>query len=110
MLDIKLPVLDKNDNWFVHEQKLKEETKELVAAIQIYNYVLRQETETFKTKEEAAKDLFMETLDVIQVCIGILDKLIKSYPKMLIEVSKDHIEKLHRRGWIFKKWIKIEED
>lgn len=110
MLNIKLPVLEKNDNWNTHELKIREESKELVAAIQIYDYVIRQEKETFKTKEEAARDLFMETLDVIQVCIGTLDKLIKSHPELLATAALDHIKKLQHRGWKFKKMININED
>lgn len=108
MYHIKLPVLNKDNDWTTHHLKLNEECKELITAIQILSHI--EVEETFKTKEDAAEAVVAEVLDVIQVCVGILDKILKSYPKILVSGALKHIEKLHARGWKFKKWLSVSDD
>ncbi|MBU5677890.1 hypothetical protein KQI88_15845 [Alkaliphilus sp. MSJ-5] len=97
MHDIKLPVLEKNDRWSEHVLKLTEEYNELLCAF------LKEDSIRFE-------DVIEETLDLIQVCIGILDKLDTDRPGIVRLSAMKHIEKLHSRGWKFKKWLYINED
>lgn len=106
-----LPVLEKNDDWDTHSVKLLEEAREVFSAIQLLDYIENpiNTSRIPKTKEEAAASVVAETLDVMQMCIGVLDKALDSYP-VLKDAELQHIEKLYSRGWKFKKWLRIEED
>lgn len=53
------------------------------------------------------ENLVSETLDVIQVCIGILDKLEQDGIKIKKEIEKHNL-KLLQRGWIYKKVLHID--
>ncbi len=108
MIDINLPVLEKDHPWWIHYTKLEEEARELVIAMQVLERAERGES--WMIPPNAAAELVAETLDVVQMCIGILDKVLEKYPWVLSEGTKAHIEKLYGRGWRFKKWIQIEED
>jgi NTP pyrophosphatase (non-canonical NTP hydrolase) len=88
---MKLMVLDKNDNWGLHKAKVYEESLELVEAI----------------KEGDNAHIAEEALDVIQVAIGILDKLHHEEIDIQQAVFK-HNKKLANRGWDAKAFIKIE--
>lgn len=103
MIDINLPVLEKDHDWKTHRVKLVEESNELFFAI--------RDLEQGEIPEgEAVENLISETLDVLQMCVGVLDKVLENHPRALNEGMKAHIEKLYGRGWKFKKWIQIEED
>lgn len=87
---MKIPVLEKNDTWFKIIKKLAEEIIELVIAI-----IKRDK-----------KNIAEEALDVIQVAIGVLDKLEEE--GMNIEsVTFRHLGKLINRGWKFKKVLEV---
>lgn len=53
------------------------------------------------------ENLVSETLDVIQVCIGILDKLEQDGIKIKKEIEKHNL-KLLQRGWRYKKVLHID--
>ena len=94
MLDMKIPVLDKADRWPEHILNLTEEFTELVQSF----------------LEGNIEHTVEETFDVIQICVGILDKFDMSDPWLVKSGYLKHIEKLHSRGWNFKKWLDINED
>lgn len=109
LVNLKMPILKKNHDWDEHLLKFREEAKELEISIGILDFIEKKQKESFKTPEEAAESLISETLDVIQMCIGILDKLMKSYPKLVCKGFTKHIKKLDSRGWKFKKWLAVTE-
>lgn len=88
---IELPILDKNDSWQKSRDKLEEESKECLDKINllINNYGMDK------------REIASEALDVIQVCIGILDKLDNEGVNVRLEVAK-HLVKLSNRGWGIK--------
>ena len=96
---IKLPVLDKNDNWYQHKSKLLEEVKETIEELS-----KNPHSEKEKTKINLLAAL--ETFDTIEVCIGILDKL-ESEGIDIEKAAWQHYRKLESRGWKFKKVIEI---
>jgi len=98
---IKLPVLEKNDNWFTHKSKLLEEVKEVIEEL---------DRKPHSAKEKLKYDLaaVSEVFDVIEVCIGILDKLENEG----IDIEKaawQHYRKLESRGRKSKGMIEIEK-
>ncbi len=109
MIDIKLPVLEKDHPWWMHFTKLEEESREVISAIQTLDYTEKYPGRLPKLSDEAAANVVAETLDLIQMCVGILDKVLEQYP-ILKEAELQHIEKLYSRGWKFKKWLAISED
>lgn len=88
---MKLMVLDKNDNWGLHKAKVYEECLELADAI----------------KEGDNVHIAEEALDIIQVAIGILDKLHHEGIDIQ-QAAYRHNEKLAARGWDTKAVIKIQ--
>lgn len=86
-------------------------------------FVLKKDNETYfnlfnKLVEEVIEvreemiaykkeNLVSEILDVIQVCIGILDKLEQDGIKIKKEIEKHNL-KLLQRGWIYKKVLHID--
>lgn len=86
-------------------------------------FVLKKDNETYfnlfnKLVEEVIEvreemiaykkeNLVSETLDVIQVCIGILDKLEQDGIKIKKEIEKHNL-KLLQRGWRYKKVLHID--
>lgn len=85
---MQLMVLDKKDTWEKQADKLVEETKEVLEAIQEGD------------KEHIAE----EVLDVIQVAIGMLDTLEEEGYSLKKSICK-HLKKLRKRGWKTKKLI-----
>nr|WP_053341125.1 MazG nucleotide pyrophosphohydrolase domain-containing protein [Clostridium botulinum] len=85
---MQLMVLNKKDTWEKQADKLLEETKEVLEAIQE------------KDKEHIAE----EVLDVIQVAIGMLDTLEEEGYSLKKMICK-HLKKLRKRGWKTKKLI-----
>ena len=83
-------VLDKEDHWNLHQSKLYEEFRELDNAI--------DEGDNIHIAEE--------TLDVIQVAIGVLDKLHHEGIDVQQAIHR-HNKKLINRGWKHKAVIKI---
>lgn len=107
-MNIKLPVLEKDHDWNQHRDKFEEECIEVSEAIQ---WLKCMEKEANKEKvEEAATELLSEVFDVMQMCVGVMDKLKKDHPKIIDQGVKRHVEKLYSRGWKFKSWLSIEED
>lgn len=88
---IKIPVLQKNDSWETHRDKLVEETCELVLAM----------------REKDTMHLLEELFDVAEVLVGIADKL-EQEGYNLKQGSLRHEKKLIDRGWKFKGHIKVE--
>lgn len=88
---MKLMILDKDDNWGMHKAKVYEECLELADAI----------------KEGDNAHIAEETLDIIQVAIGILDKL--HYEGVDIQQALyKHNKKLVDRNWDAKAVIKVQ--
>ncbi|WP_027309306.1 hypothetical protein [Caloramator sp. ALD01] len=88
---MEMLILEKNDEYIDMFYKLHEEVDELSCEL------IKHVTEKEETKLKIAE----ETLDVIQVCIGILDKLEKEGIEIAKEVEK-HNMKLLKRGWRYK--------
>jgi len=95
--------LQKDDNWKKHLEKMKEESKELQEAIEA---ILDSEDITKEQLEHIAE----ETLDIMEVGVGIFDKLKNQYNMNLRAASVEHIKKLASRGWRFKTVLRVEED
>ena len=86
------PILDTRNYEFQEElDKLKEETEELLVAIDKY-----------KGKEEIIliDEVIEESCDVIQVVVNILYRL--GLLEFMSEGLEKHIEKLKKRGWKFE--------
>lgn len=88
---MKLMVLNKNDNWGLHKAKVYEECLELVDAI----------------KEGGNVHIAEEALDIIQVAIGILDKLNHEGIDLQQAIYR-HNKKLADRGWNAKAVVKVQ--
>ena len=86
-------ILDKDESVLNHFRKLEEEVDELKTELMLKD--LKNEDNDNHIKEEC--------LDVIQVCLGILDKY-KVTEKDILR----HVEKLEKRRWKAKKVIKLE--
>lgn len=93
---MELLILEKNDEYIDMFYKLHEEVDELSCEL------IKHVTE----KEETKKKIAEETLDVIQVCIGILDKLEQEGIDIAKEIEK-HNMKLLRRGWRYKEVVHL---
>lgn len=94
-----IPVLKKDETWEKHLDKLLEEVVEVKDEIE---YIDKDLFEKVGYKQIAA-----ETLDVIQVCIGILDKIESNYKGTVDEAAHEHLKKLINRGWIIKKILEV---
>ncbi|AUM91536.1 MazG nucleotide pyrophosphohydrolase domain-containing protein [Clostridium botulinum] len=86
-----LMILDKNETLKQEREKLLEESLELMNAITSYDI----------------ENTIEETLDVMQVCIGILDTLQKEENIDLEKELNKHNSKLLGRGWKSKGKINI---
>lgn len=86
-----LMILDKNETLKQEREKLLEESIELMNAITLYDI----------------ENTIEETLDVIQVCIGILDTIKKQENIELNKEINKHNRKLLKRGWNFKGKVNI---
>ncbi|WP_129598776.1 hypothetical protein [Anaerophilus nitritogenes] len=97
---ILIPVLKNNRDITELKEKLEEEKIEL-----------EKEIDSFEKcrNEENAGNIVEEALDVIQVAVGVVDIILENYPKETREKFKEHLPKLHNRGWRFKKILSIEE-
>lgn len=95
---MKIPVLVKNETWKKHMEKLNEEVKEL-----------QYEVFTFCPKDAKGdcKKIAGETFDIIQVAIGMLDKIEDQYPGMIKSIAEEHLIKLMKRGWSIKKVLDV---
>lgn len=102
-MNIKIPVLLKDDSWFKHRDKLEEEYEELYKAIERVAYI-------GDTDEEDLLHIAEEALDNIEVCIGILDKLEQIDKKIIEKANLLHVKKLASRGWQFKTILECKED
>jgi len=96
---IVLPVLDKNENFLQMMDKLNEEVEELEEAILNYQANGRKELD----------HLIEEIFDVIQVAVGMLDKLKNEEGVKLDEKSQEHLVKIINRSWLIKKVLNIRE-
>lgn len=92
---MKIPILKKDDDWSMHWDKLKEECEELL-------------TEISDRKAGSKNDgkILEETFDVIQMAVGILDKL-EGEGCNIEKASYSHIGKLVDRCWRFKEILEI---
>ena len=89
-----IPVLVKDESWKEHKNKLFEESIELLDELATEN----------------VENTVSEAFDVIQVCIGILDKAWKENPDILQQKNGEHISKLINKGWKFSSVLRLEED
>ena len=87
----KLGINKENESWIDIINKHNEESKEVIEAIE----------------NEQLVEIGEETLDQIQVCIGILDKLSNSGININSLITK-HNQKLVNRGWVEKSYITID--
>ena len=93
---MKLVVLRKNDEYMEMLYKLREETEELKEEIELH----------FRKNINNKENIAAEALDVIQVCIGILDKLEREGINIEKTIAKHNV-KLLGRGWEVKKIVHI---
>lgn len=93
---MKIPVLDKDDSWEYTQEKLIEEYIELQNAIN-----------DLRKRDGTIEHVAEETFDVIQICVGILDKLESKHPGIATKENKKHLKKLINRGWNIKNllWV-----
>lgn len=104
---MRLQVLDKNDSWPEILDKLDEEYKEAKDALNGMYMMLASAPKIFNSLIINSKvELAGELLDVIQVCIGALDKL-EDEGINVNKCVKDHNRKLEERGWNFKCGISL---
>lgn len=96
---MRFPLLDKNDSWKIIINKLREESTE--ATVEMRN-------QTFGKYEDNKENIAAEVLDVIQVCIGALDKL-EQEGLDLILASEKHCNKLKNRNWRIKEYLNLSE-
>lgn len=100
---MKFLILKKNDDWFDIGVKLFEEHNEVQEAIySLLNYQEKKVNNIIRSREELASEL----LDLIQVCIGGLDKLEVEGLDIKKSISL-HTDKLIKRGWSCKYKFKI---
>ncbi len=99
-MNMKIPVLKKNDSWEEHQEKVVEENFELFEAIE--NLIV-------DVKKEHILHVAEEAFDVIEVALGILDKLEQEHKGIIEKANLIHIKKLAGRGWSFKKVLEIRE-
>lgn len=104
-MNIKLPVLEKNDSWGKHLEKVEEESLELYEAIERVIYIGEEEID-----ESVLLHIAEEAFDNIEVCIGILDKLEQEHKGIIEKANLLHIKKLAERGWQFKSVLELKED
>ena len=94
-----IPILNKHESLLDAGEKLKEECEEASEALDLYKV----------TGDALNRDsLAGEVLDVIQVCIGILDKLEKEGVDIERALVKHGMKLSNRQIWNIKKMIKIE--
>ncbi|MCX7903257.1 MAG: hypothetical protein N2486_01990 [Caloramator sp.] len=96
---MELLVLKKDDDNVSILNKLNEEVDELS------NELFKSIMDNVNNKEEMAA----EALDVIQVCVGLLDKLEQEGLNIRKAMEKHNL-KLLNRGWQYKKVIRIDID
>ena len=98
-----MPILDKEEKFCSMIDKLFEETKEVVGAY--LEYARDDNEKEYKTQN--TNKIINETLDVIQVCIGILYKASKIKGINLTDNFRYHMDKLIYRGWKIKGIVNI---
>lgn len=96
-----MPILDKDEKFGNMIDKLFEEINEVDEAYWDYMY----HTQEYRTIN--LNKIINETLDVIQVAIGILDKASKIKNVRLHENFRNHMNKLINRRWNIKGTIYI---
>ena len=96
---IVLPVLDKRENLLQMMDKLNEEVEELEEAVLNYKAYGNKKID----------NLIEETFDVMQVVVGILDKLQNEENVQLDKSSQEHLLKIINRGWLIKRVLNIKE-
>lgn len=101
MIEIRLPVLEKHDTWKQQIEKLQEETGEVIEEIRALQ---------LQPHKKQAIRVLGEVLDVLQVLVGIIEDTTEHHDVKLKDVELEHVEKLYRRGWSFRKMIRIEEE
>lgn len=105
---INIPVLKRNDSFIEQYKKLKEERME-VDELLVQRIVLMKPDNNIELSDIAHEsfksrlNLIGELMDEIQCCINLLDK-VGATPGEI----NGHIYKLEKRGWKFKKVLKIE--
>ena len=102
-----MPILDKEEKFCSMIDKLFEETKEVVGAY--LEYARDDNEKEYKTQNtnKIINEIINETLDVIQVCIGILYKASKIKGINIKDNFKSHMDKLIYRGWKIKGIVNI---
>ncbi|KRQ86033.1 hypothetical protein ABG79_02165 [Caloramator mitchellensis] len=70
---------------------------------------IKTEIEAIELEVGEKEKLIAETLDVIQVCIGLLDKLSHEGVNIRKAIEKHNL-KLLQRGWRYKKVLYIDVD
>ena len=93
-----IPILWKRESWLQHRGKLSEEFTELCHEL----HEIEQDNGNTIDKVVA------ESLDVIQVAIGIIDKAVAEYGVDAQAAIAWHVEKLLGRGWGVKGWIEVD--
>lgn len=98
---MRIPVLDKKDNIKECFDVILEEQNELNDELLI---LLCNKSLSREDKEVVKHRIKKESFDLIQGCIGLLDKL-----EATQEDVEEHYKKLESRGWNFKRVLKVSD-
>lgn len=105
MIRVVLPILQKQFELIPQFEKLEEEVIEVAEAIaDIYS------AENIGKEEEMYSYLASEVIDVMQVCVGLLDNVEKKYPGLVNKCGKNHPLKLGEKNFKFKSILILQED
>ena len=92
-----MPILWKREGWLDHLAKLSEEFTELC-----------HELHEIEQGGGNIDKVVAESLDIIQVAIGHIDKAVAEYGVDAQAAIAWHVEKLLGRGWGVKGWIEVD--
>lgn len=105
MIRVVLPILQKQFELMPQFEKLEEEVIEVSEAIaDIFS------AENIGKEHEMYEHLTSEVIDVMQVCVGILDNIERKYPGMSSKIGKYHARKLRDKNYKFKSFLVLEND
>ena len=102
-----MPILDKEEKFCSMIDKLFEEMQEVEEAYSEYTRDDNEKEYKPQNTNKIINEIINETLDVIQVCIGILYKASKIKGINLTDNFRYHMDKLIYRGWKIKGIVNI---
>lgn len=105
MIRVPLPILQNQFELIPQFGKLEEEVIEVQEAItEIYC------AENIGREKEMYSHLTSEVIDVMQVCVGMLDNIEQKYPGLVSEMGKYHPMKLREKNYRIRSVLILEND